>query len=109
VIRTIEIPVVMLTIVDNKNMGFALGASDYITKPVEKARLVSLLNKYRCGDDTCPILVVEDDHATRKMMTEMLDGHGWEVIEAANGRIALERIGRKTSYRDPAGFNDARY
>jgi len=42
-----DIPVVMLTIVDDKNMGYALGASDYLTKPIDRERLVAILQKYQ--------------------------------------------------------------
>ena len=53
-----EIPVVMITIEDRREMGFALGASDYMTKPIEADRLIELLNKYKNGRPTGPVLVV---------------------------------------------------
>jgi PAS domain S-box-containing protein len=87
-----NIPVIMVTIVDNKNMGYALGASDYLTKPIDRTRLSAILKKYRCDRPPCPILLVEDDVATREMMRRMLEKEGWAVTEAENGRIALERM-----------------
>jgi len=87
-----DIPVIMLTIVDNKNIGFALGASDYITKPIERERLVRVLNKYRCEVPPCTILVVEDDAIIREMMRRMLEKEGWTVAEAENGRVGLEQV-----------------
>ncbi len=87
-----NIPVIMLTIVDNKNMGYALGASDYLTKPIDRDRLRVILNKYRRDSSSCPILIVEDDAPTREMMRRMLEKEGLTVIEAENGQIALERI-----------------
>jgi len=87
-----DIPVTMLSIVDNKSMGFALGASDYLTKPIERERLVNVLNKYRCDTPPCSILLVEDDVPTREMMRKMLEKAGWAVQEAENGRIGLERV-----------------
>ncbi len=42
-----ETPVILLTITDNKSMGYALGASEYLTKPIERDRLVAMLKKYR--------------------------------------------------------------
>jgi signal transduction histidine kinase/CheY-like chemotaxis protein len=87
-----DIPVIMLTIVDNKNIGFALGASDYITKPIERDRLVRVLNKYRCEEPPCVILVVEDDPTIREMMRRMLEKEGWTVAEAENGRVGLEQV-----------------
>jgi CheY-like chemotaxis protein len=87
-----EIPVIMLSIVDDKNLGFALGASDYMTKPIERERLSALLEKYRCVSLSCKVLLVEDDEVTREMMSRMLNEQGWQVIEAENGRIALDRV-----------------
>ena len=63
-----NIPVIIVTIVDRHEMGFALGASDYVTKPIDSDRLTQLLRKYRCKRPPCPILVVEDDVATRDML-----------------------------------------
>ena len=87
-----NIPVIMVTIVDNKNMGYALGASDYLTKPIDRTRLSAILKKYRCDRPPCPILVVDDEAANREMMRRMLEKEGWTVMEAENGRIALERM-----------------
>jgi signal transduction histidine kinase/DNA-binding response OmpR family regulator len=87
-----EIPVIMLTIVDNKNLGYALGAADYLTKPVDRDRLVAILQKYPREDPSRPVLVVEDDAATREMLRRMLDKEGWRMTEAEHGRVALERI-----------------
>jgi signal transduction histidine kinase/DNA-binding response OmpR family regulator len=87
-----DIPVIMLTIVDNKSMGYALGASDYLTKPIDRDRLRAILKKHKCDRPPCPILLVEDDSAIRQMMRRMLEKEGWTVTEAENGRIALERM-----------------
>lgn len=87
-----DIPVIMLTIVDDKNMGYALGASDYMTKPIDKNRLVSVLMKYQRDDQSCRVLVVEDSAPTREMLRRMLEKEGWTVSEAENGRVGLERV-----------------
>ena len=84
-----DIPVIMLTMVDNKNLGARLGAADYLTKPVDWTRLRALLNKYRCATTPCSVLLVEDDLTTRQMMREMLAKEGWRVQEADNGVAAL--------------------
>jgi len=89
-----HIPVVMLTMVDDKNIGYALGASDYLTKPIDRDRLVTLLQKYRCILPPCSILLVEDDEATREMLRRTLEKEGWQITEAENGRIALELMAR---------------
>jgi len=87
-----NIPVVMLTMVDDKKRGFALGASNYMTKPVDRRHLAQILKKYSCPHPPCPVLVVEDDATTRNMMRSMLEKSGWCVTEAENGRVALERV-----------------
>jgi signal transduction histidine kinase/DNA-binding response OmpR family regulator len=87
-----SIPVVMMTIVSDKNLGFALGATEYLTKPVDREQLVGLLRKYQCEKPLCSILVVEDDQATREMMARTLQNEGWNVCQAENGRIGLEQM-----------------
>jgi CheY-like chemotaxis protein len=89
---TEHIPVIMLSMVDDKDMGYALGASDYLPKPFDRDRLVSLLSKYRSHGSGNPVLVVEDDPSTREMVRRTLEGEGWTVAEAENGRVALERV-----------------
>ncbi len=93
-----EIPVIVLSFISNKNRGFALGASDYLTKPVDGKRLVSLLSKYQ-GNVHVPIqplsdqiLVVEDDPNTQQMLQELLEQQGWEVVTASSGLEALQRV-----------------
>ncbi len=84
-----DIPVIMLTIVDDKNLGYALGASDYLTKPIDRERLVTVLEKYRRD---LPVLVVDDDVAVRQLLRRILEPEGYTVVEAENGRTALERL-----------------
>jgi CheY-like chemotaxis protein len=87
-----KIPVVMLTIVDEEHKGYALGVSDYMTKPIDRERLSGLLKKYKTSEARQRVLVVEDDEATRQLLQRMLIGEGWQVAEAANGRVALGRL-----------------
>ena len=91
---TAEIPVVMLTIEDDKNMGFALGAADYFTKPIDWPRLGAVLLKYRKPADQQTVLIVEDDERTREMLRRTLQKEGWEIREAPNGRLGLEKLGQ---------------
>jgi signal transduction histidine kinase/CheY-like chemotaxis protein len=87
-----DIPVIMLSITDEKQMGYALGATDYLTKPIDWERLTSTLRKYECVRPPCPILVVEDDEVMRSMLVRRLEKEKWTVIEAENGRTALEQM-----------------
>jgi CheY-like chemotaxis protein len=89
---TADIPVVMLTIVDDKNMGFALGAADYFTKPIDWQRLGAVLKKHRKPAADQTVLIVEDDERTREMLRRSLQKEGWQVHEAANGRLGLEQL-----------------
>jgi len=84
-----DIPVVMLTIVDDKNLGYALGAADYLTKPIDRERLVAALRQHRSDR---PVLVVDDDPDIRALLRRMLEPEGYTVIEAENGRTALARL-----------------
>ncbi len=93
--HTAEIPVIMITIVNDKNMGFALGASEFITKPVERPKLLAILKKYIAENKSDPILVVEDDEPTRSLMRRVLEDDGYAVAEAENGRVALDRVAEK--------------
>jgi hypothetical protein len=90
-----EIPVIMLTILDEQRIGFTLGASDYLTKPIDRSRLLAALE--RCGARSTGdgVLLVEDDAETRTMMRRTLERAGWPVIEAENGRVALERLAQR--------------
>jgi CheY-like chemotaxis protein len=81
-----DIPVIMLTIVDDKHTGYALGASDYLTKPIDRARLLAVLSRYRRD---LPILVVDDEPGVRQLLRRTLEGEGYTVVEAENGRAAL--------------------
>jgi GAF domain-containing protein/DNA-binding response OmpR family regulator/anti-sigma regulatory factor (Ser/Thr protein kinase) len=83
------IPVIMLTIVDDRNLGYALGASDYLTKPIDRERLATMLKHHRRDR---PVLVVDDDAEVRQLLRRMLESEGFAVVEAENGRVALERL-----------------
>jgi CheY-like chemotaxis protein len=90
-----DIPVIMLTMVDDPERGFTLGAADYATKPVDRARLSHILKKYTCPHPPCPVLMVEDDPATRELTRAILEKEGWMVSEAENGRAALACMERE--------------
>jgi CheY-like chemotaxis protein len=87
-----DIPVVMLTILDDKSMGIALGAADYFTKPIDWQRLGAVLQKYRKPPASSTVLIVEDDERTREMLRRTLQKEGWEIREAANGRLGVEQL-----------------
>jgi len=87
-----EIPVIMITIVDEHRRGIALGAAGYLTKPVDRERLHRLVSRFRAPVPPTCVLVVEDDAVQRERMRGWLEGPQWTVREAENGREALNRI-----------------
>ena len=91
-----DIPVIMVTIVDDRNLGYALGATDYVTKPVDRDRLAALVRKYRRPGARDVVLLIEDDPGTRDMLRRTLEREGWDVAEAANGRIGLQQVAANT-------------
>jgi DNA-binding response OmpR family regulator len=87
-----HIPVVMLTMVDNKEMGFSLGVDDYMLKPIERSGFVSVLRKY-CTPHAAPlVLVVEDDETTRGLLRASLEREHFAVVEACNGADGLHKL-----------------
>jgi CheY-like chemotaxis protein len=87
-----RIPVVVISIVEDKSLGYALGAADYLTKPTDRQRLRAILDKFQRQRRSPGVLVVEDDKNTRDMLRKMLEKQNWSVAEAENGRVALERV-----------------
>ncbi|HEV3364181.1 MAG TPA: response regulator [Acidimicrobiia bacterium] len=85
-----DVPVIVLLVVEEA-AGVPLGATDYLTKPVQRDRLVGLLRTH-CRDRNAPVLVVEDDADTREMLQRMLEREGFEVAQAADGRAGLDRV-----------------
>jgi signal transduction histidine kinase/DNA-binding response OmpR family regulator len=90
--ETRDIPVVMMTMTEDRELGYALGATEFLTKPVERGQLVQLLQRYALEEAERRALVVDDLVANRDMMRRALETEGWQVSEAENGRVALERV-----------------
>ena len=86
-----DIPVILVSIVDEKNRGYALGATDYMLKPVNRERLTSVLHSI-CGAVGRQALLVDDDDMVRQVIRLALELDGWQVTEAENGRVALARL-----------------
>jgi CheY-like chemotaxis protein len=92
-----DIPVIVLSFMDNQTLGYALGATDYLSKPIDKDDLLKTLQKYdahlqgQAGKEN-PILVVEDDPATREMLVRLMERAGWSTLNAENGQAALNLL-----------------
>ncbi len=82
-----SIPVIMVSATDQRTLAAALGAADYMLKPVNWERFRDLVSRFRTSQGS--ILLVEDDFASRSNMRVMLEEDGWSVTEAANGKLGL--------------------
>jgi PAS domain S-box-containing protein len=89
---TADIPVVMLTIVDDRGRGYSLGAADYLTKPIDWNRLGAILRKYLARGRGDTVLVVDDDPDNRDVIRRYLDREGWKTAEAADGEEGLRKF-----------------
>jgi PAS domain S-box-containing protein len=113
------IPVIIVSIVDEKTLGFSLGAVDYFVKPVNRDELVQALNKVHLlpgpGNRKPRVLVVDDDRAATDLIQIILENEGYEVLKAHLGREGLELALREQPdliildliMPDTSGFNVA--
>lgn len=87
------IPVVMISVTGQQTLGLALGAADYLVKPVANDSLVHTVRRHlgTAAPDQV-ILVVDDDDTTRTMLRRQLERAGWSVIEAADGLEGISRL-----------------
>ena len=89
---TKNIPVIMLTMANEPDIGYSLGATDYLTKPVNWNELSSVLMRHQIASDSQAILIVEDDETTRDMLRKSLETNEFKVRTAVNGKEALEKV-----------------
>jgi PAS domain S-box-containing protein len=95
--ETAQIPIIIVSIVDRKDMGFALGATDYIIKPIRKSMLLESIYKHlppRFDEDSA-LLLVDDDPKTLELLEETLRSAGYEVQSVRSGARALEVLSSK--------------
>jgi CheY-like chemotaxis protein len=95
--KTANLPIIILSIIDQKEVGFALGATDYLVKPIRKRLLLETICKYvpRHGDDDSAILLVDDDVKTLELLEETLRSGGYETQSVQTGARALEILSSK--------------
>ncbi|MFP5464736.1 MAG: response regulator [Gammaproteobacteria bacterium] len=88
--QTRAIPVIVLTMLDDSEMAFALGAADFMTKPVDRQQLAASLR--RCGlvPQQGTVLVVDDDAESRALTRRALADGSWQIMEANDGWQAFE-------------------
>src|ERR1700747_3408570 len=88
----VDLPVVLMTIVDEKNRGYALGATEYLVKPVDRQKLMDVLRRL-CGSTGRPLLIVDDDDLGRRQIRAALEQQGWTGTGALDGRRGVARVG----------------
>jgi adenylate cyclase len=86
-----DIPVVLVTIVDEQSRGYALGATDYMVKPIDRERLIGVLRRISNTTDHRALLI-DDDELTRRSIRLALEQDGWKIAEAGDGRAALMQL-----------------
>lgn len=90
-----HIPVVMLTMIDEKRTAFGLGAADYLIKPVDRDDLTRTINRCLRKQGHDSILIVDDDADSRNLTRLILENEEFSVIEAENGHLGLMRVAEK--------------
>lgn len=86
-----EIPVILATVLGDREMGLAFGAVDHLTKPINPQRLLATINAFASGGDR-EVLIVDDDAGTRSLFRRILVREGWAVREASDGVRALAQL-----------------
>jgi CheY-like chemotaxis protein len=84
-----DIPVIMVTVLNERGMAIPLGAADFVTKPVDRQRLMAILREHCGNPSNTSILVVEDDPPTRELLCQSLTSMGYTASAATNGRDGL--------------------
>jgi CheY-like chemotaxis protein/anti-sigma regulatory factor (Ser/Thr protein kinase) len=95
--ETAKIPIIVVSIVDQKGVGFALGAADYLVKPIRKPLLIETIRKHVPvqTDDDAAILLVDDDPGALELLEETLRSNGYETQSVQSGARALEVLSSK--------------
>ncbi|MDG6027261.1 MAG: response regulator [Candidatus Brocadia sp.] len=90
-----DIPVLVISLVDNKDIGFGLGATDYLSKPVSRNELLSKLSSYgllpRVNNSHSKILIVDDDPKSVELLNTLLSAEGYEVLQASGGKEGIDK------------------
>ena len=84
--------IIVISILDEQNKGYALGAVDYLVKPINKKELIDTISKYKRKAGLSKILIVDDESDTRLYFRRILEKNDWTVNEAENGKVAMESI-----------------
>ncbi|OQY49063.1 MAG: hypothetical protein B6247_24365, partial [Candidatus Parabeggiatoa sp. nov. 2] len=91
-----HIPVILITMAEDKQKGYAMGATDCLDKSAVSSQLAAILEKYQIGDDSTDlVMLVDDDETLREGLSFFIKTQGWRVFQAENGQVALEHLDHK--------------
>ena len=91
----VHIPVIMLTMIDEKGTAYSLGATYYLHKPIDKGELSRVINGCVRKEGRDMVLVVDDNADARKLVRLILENEGLQVVEAENGYLGLMRVAER--------------
>ena len=95
-----SIPVILLSVVENRDIGMAALARGLLAKPIDWVRLASVLERHANVQTQNKILIVEDDPASSEIVVRLLSRSGWKIETASNGEEAMERIKQESASSD---------
>ncbi len=87
-----DTPVVVMTIGNGAHRAYALGAAEFMTKPIDRKRLGSIVARFCAQPGACSVMIVEDDEAMRNLLARAVESYGYAVVEAHTGRHALQHM-----------------
>ena len=86
-----DIPVIIHSVSDDRDLGYMLGATEYLVKPVDRNQLLSMLRRHIASDEAV-VMVVDDDEPTRRAIAQSMDRRGWSVMQATDGVEGLAAL-----------------
>ncbi|MEN9260540.1 MAG: response regulator [Thermostichus sp. HHBFW_bins_43] len=97
--ETVEIPIVILSIVEDRERGYRLGIDRYFTKPIDMEALLEAIqslillptSRRAVQPPCCKVLVIDENLPTLRLLMEALQARGYQVSEASNGREAIQK------------------
>lgn len=89
-----EIPVILASVLADKDMGYVFGAVEYLMKPFDQSQLISTLRSVCDESEPRDVLIIDDDKSARELSRRILSKLGWRIFEAANGKKGLESMSR---------------
>jgi CheY-like chemotaxis protein len=94
--ETAPIPVVIVSMLDERGAGFALGAAEYLVKPVDREELLGALTRWtEARGDGRTVVAIDDDPRDLDLVEAALEPHGWTVVRATSGEEGIELVRRE--------------